>query len=87
MHECTFDNTLHGLALSSMHSTPKMAGQFAASVGAKHLIITHFSQRYTGENVSPNVSDLLKDTQAECPNVVVQAANDFFTFEVPKPNQ
>jgi ribonuclease Z len=30
------------------HSTPEMAGNFAASINAKQLILTHFSPRYNG---------------------------------------
>ena len=31
------------------HSTPQMAGRFAARVGAKQLLLTHFSPRYLGD--------------------------------------
>lgn len=30
------------------HSTPEMAGKLAAAVGAQHLVLTHFSPRYSG---------------------------------------
>lgn len=35
-------------ALVAQHSTAWMAGQFAAAVGAKALVLTHFSARYHG---------------------------------------
>jgi hypothetical protein len=38
------DTILHG------HSTPQMAGRFAARVGAKRLLLTHFSPRYCGDS-------------------------------------
>lgn len=69
-------------ALNSKHSTSGMAGRFACKVNPKNLIITHFSQRYTGTNIPITVQNLLKETQKECPNVKVYAANDFWSFEV-----
>ena len=32
------------------HSTPEMAGRFAAEVKAKSLLLTHFSPRYRGDD-------------------------------------
>jgi ribonuclease BN (tRNA processing enzyme) len=70
-----------------------MAGQFAARVKPALLIITHFSQRYTGNmllhyiayregpGVSPNVSDLLQQAREACVPIKVEAANDFSVFE------
>ncbi len=40
-----------------------VVGEFAQRVKPKTLIITHFSQRYTGEGVSPNVDNLLHETK------------------------
>jgi ribonuclease BN (tRNA processing enzyme) len=69
-------------AEKSMHSTSNMVGQFASKVAPKHLIITHFSMRYTGLGVKPDVSDLLHETQLACPGITVSAANDMSSFDV-----
>ena len=36
-------------AKSRGHSTPQMAGAFAKSIGAKRLVLNHFSSRYPGD--------------------------------------
>jgi ribonuclease Z len=43
MKGVTRDAMIHG------HSTPGMAGQFSRKVGAKRLIMNHFSARYRGD--------------------------------------
>ncbi|KAF9268131.1 Metallo-hydrolase/oxidoreductase [Marasmius fiardii PR-910] len=37
-------------AMSRGHSTPQMAGKFATHIGAKKLILNHFSARYLGDD-------------------------------------
>ena len=37
------------------HSTPQMAGAFAASVSARRLILSHFSPRYRGDDDLPHM--------------------------------
>lgn len=46
VHEATFENKYEEKALVSTHSTAGMAGAFAREIGAKLLILTHFSKRY-----------------------------------------
>lgn len=40
--------TVEERAKSRGHSTPQMAGAFAKSIGAKRLVLNHFSRRYSG---------------------------------------
>ena len=53
--ECTFDDSLHDLALTRGHSTSRMAGAFAARVRAQTLALTHFSTRYRQPRVDDQV--------------------------------
>ena len=46
VHECTFDNELAGDALAKKHSTLAEALRVAAWMGARRVLLTHFSQRY-----------------------------------------
>jgi ribonuclease BN (tRNA processing enzyme) len=61
-----------------------MAGQYAKKIEAKRLIITHFSAKYHGihEKEPLSVKDLLIEAQRECPDIPVEAADDFSKFEV-----
>lgn len=45
VHEATCSNEDLAVALSKGHSTAGMAGEFARSIRAKHLILNHFSPR------------------------------------------
>lgn len=45
VHEATNTNEERSIALAHGHSTAGMAGQFAQRIGAKTLILTHFSPR------------------------------------------
>jgi len=46
LHEATFDDELKGDALAKKHSTTSEAIGVAAVMGARRVILTHFSQRY-----------------------------------------
>jgi len=40
------------------HSTPQMAGKFGREVGARCLVLTHFSQRYKGDEEPESVATM-----------------------------
>jgi ribonuclease Z len=42
--------TVQERAMSRGHSTPQMAGSFGKRIGAKQLILNHFSARYPGDD-------------------------------------
>lgn len=46
IHECTYDASMTEKAAQNGHSTSSLAGRFAASVGARNLVMTHLSSRY-----------------------------------------
>ena len=46
IHEATFDDELQGDAEAKNHSTTSEAVAVGRSMGAKRIILTHFSQRY-----------------------------------------
>lgn len=67
------------------HSTPHMAGDFAKRLGAKRMILTHFSARYRGdtdpeslaimETIRKQAIETFGSDQVEC-------ARDFSSFEI-----
>ncbi|MCJ1397539.1 hypothetical protein MMC11_000733 [Xylographa trunciseda] len=71
LHEATFDDELRGDAQAKLHSTTSEAIGVGIAMGAKRLLLTHFSQRYQKLPVMDGISgqDLEledeKDTSAE----------------------
>ena len=46
IHEATFDDELQGDAYAKKHSTTSEALQVGRDMGARRILLTHFSQRY-----------------------------------------
>lgn len=46
IHEATFENELYNHAVRKRHSTTSEALEIAADAQVKHIVLTHFSQRY-----------------------------------------
>merc|ERR1712157_411492 len=55
IHESTFDEAHGEHAIRKGHSTAKMAAQNAVKIGAKMLMLTHFSSRFVEEEADINI--------------------------------
>lgn len=58
LHEATFDDELEGDAEAKKHSTTSEALGVAVAMGARRVVLTHFSQRYAKIPVMGNVEGL-----------------------------
>jgi len=80
VHETTYDCDMYEKAIDGGHSTTIMAGEYARVAKAKKLIITHFSKRYVEGSGDKTVDDLKKEAQQQCPDTVVEAAEEFNVY-------
>ena len=85
LHEATFDNELANEAIMKKHSTIGEAISVGAAMGARRVLLTHFSQRYSKlpmiddlQKVSSNLetAEDVSDTEVEPPNGPVDIAPD-----------
>ena len=77
------ESRIHG------HSTPSIAGQFAKQIGAKRLVLNHFSSRYKGDQSVESVSIMTRIEQEAIKasglgEDKVAAAWDFMVLPVPQ---
>ncbi|KAJ7684019.1 beta-lactamase-like protein [Mycena rosella] len=70
------------------HSTPQMAGIFAKRIGAKQLILNHFSARYPGnddvDDKAKTVMDAIGALAAKEYGAQVTCARDFMSVDILK---
>jgi len=78
VHEATFEATLADKAIEYGHSTTMHAADAAARAGARRLVLTHFSTRYTDEDAAR----LEQEAQSRFPPSI--AAFDLLKFRVPR---
>jgi ribonuclease Z len=89
VHEATGLECDKAFILQTYHSTGTMAGEFAKSVRAKHLILNHFSPRASIRGVPCDDATYQKHglreaKEAAGPNVLVTAAYDHLAIPIPK---
>ncbi len=75
IHDASFTSDLQEWAEETKHSTAREAAEIARQAGAKQLVLTHISARYSKDS-----RPLLDDAKAVFGNVVV--AEDLMTLEV-----
>jgi ribonuclease Z len=81
IHEATFAERDAELASLTGHATARQAATVAREAGARRLILTHLSARYTSDGeLSPD--DLLAEARAVFAST--ELASDFLVVEVPR---
>jgi ribonuclease Z len=83
LRSVTRDAVVHG------HSTPYIAGEFAKRVGAKRLLLNHFSARYKGDQSVDSISIMTRlegqaMKAAGLKSTEVAAAWDFMILPIPQ---
>jgi len=80
-NECRFAMELIG------HSTPQMAGIFARKIGAKQLVLNHFSARYSGnvdeDSAAKTIMDAIGGLAEKEFGGSVVCARDLMSFDIP----
>ena len=86
VHEATLPDQWTDRAVSRGHSTPRMAGDVARRMGARNLVLTHFSPRFEERDDEserwPSVDALVDSAASESGGPVI-GAKDFMVIDVP----
>ena len=77
VHEATFSAEEAEMASAYYHSTTVQAAETALKAGAKHLILTHISSRYTPEDAER----LKEESKAIFPNTIM--GEDLMAIKIP----
>lgn len=77
-HEATFTEDHKKRAKQTKHSTASQAAEIAKLIGAKHLLIGHFSVRYD------DFSEFLDEAKPIFPNTYLALQNRTFTLKTPQ---
>jgi ribonuclease Z len=77
IHEATYADELHGMAVDRKHSTIRQAATIAREAGARMFAATHFSTRYEG----PAFEQLREEGRSVYPELVM--AKDLMRVTLP----
>ncbi|OJA13844.1 hypothetical protein AZE42_00482 [Rhizopogon vesiculosus] len=88
--EDTFES-VEARTKSRGHSTPQMAGAFATRIGARQLVLNHFSARYPGNDhidpVAKSMMEAIARLGGEHYGGKITCARDFMSFDVNIPEE
>lgn len=70
IHEATFDDSFHEDALKKKHCTVSEAYVVGKKMNAKHIVLTHFSQRYPVHQSTTKDSETLSNASSKRDNIL-----------------
>lgn len=79
IHEATFDDAMSGDAIKKNHSTTSEAVDMGVRMRSKHIVLTHFSQRY----MATAQTEISNDNHEQSTKSRYSVAHDFLHFAFP----